>query len=162
MALSQDHPRSPARRRYDSPQQQAFLSLWKTYDRLKSLETQLFALYDLTAQQYNALRILRSRHPDPMPTLAVAARLITQAPDITRLLDKLAQRNLICRERLPENRRVVQVAITEQGLALLDELSEPVRECHIRQLGHLSPEQLEQLETLLEAARRPHDESNLH
>ena len=161
MALSQDHPRLPTRRRYDSLQQQAFLELWKTYDRLKALETELFALYDLTAQQYTAMRVLRGCHPNSMPTLAVAARLVTQAPDITRLLDKLALRNLIQRERLPENRRVVQVGITEQGLGLLDELDEPVRECHRRQLGHLSQEQLKQLTTLLEAARAPHEEPPL-
>ena len=47
------------RRRFDSPEQEAFLSLWRTYDRLRALEDELFARHELTAQQYNALRLLR-------------------------------------------------------------------------------------------------------
>jgi hypothetical protein len=44
-------------RRFDSLEQEAFLSLWRTYDRLRAFEDELFARYDLTPQQYNALRL---------------------------------------------------------------------------------------------------------
>src|SRR5437764_2822231 len=88
-------------RRFDSPEQEAFLSLWRTYDRLRALEDELFARFDLTPQQYNALRLLRAEHPEPVPTLALAERLVSRAPDITRLLDKLEQRGLIARTRKP-------------------------------------------------------------
>src|SRR5438309_5860979 len=88
-------------RRFDSLEQEAFLSLWRTYDRLRALEDELFARFDLTPQQYNALRLLRAEHPDPVPTLALADRLVSRAPDITRLLDKLEQRGLIGRSRKP-------------------------------------------------------------
>src|SRR5438105_3613082 len=142
--------------RFDSPQQEAYLNLWRTYDRLRALEDELFARYDLTAQQYNALRLLRGDHPRPLPTLLIARRLISRAPDITRLLDKLEQRGLIRRERPEDNRRVVQVGITSAGLALLKELDGPVRDCHRRQLGHLSSKDLETLVRLLGEARRPH------
>ena len=50
-------------RRFDSLEQEAFLGLWRTYDRLRALEDELFARYDLTPQQYNALRLLRRDHP---------------------------------------------------------------------------------------------------
>ena len=52
---------------------------------------------------------------------------------------------------------MVEVGITEAGLVLLRELGEQVRACHARQLGHLSPPQLEQLTALLREARRPHE-----
>ncbi len=145
------------RRRFDSPEQEGFLHLWRTYDRLRALEDQLFEKHGLTAQQYNALRLLRARHPEAIPTLALAARLISRAPDITRLLDRLEDRRLIDRERPADNRRVVQVRITSAGLALLHELDGPVRACHARQLGHLKREQLRQLIELLRAARWPHE-----
>src|SRR5690348_3572214 len=153
---------SQKRQRFDSPQQEAFLNLWRTYDRLKALEDELFGRYDLTAQQYNALRLLRAAHPNPMPTLALASHLVSRAPDITRLLDRLAERGLIARERPAENRRTVHVGITPAGIALLDELADRVRECHLRQLGHLCPEELETLTDLLRRARAPHEtpESN--
>src|SRR5438105_3458814 len=125
-------------RRFDSLEQEVFLNLWRTYDRLRALEEELFGRHGLTPQQYNALRLLRGVAPEPLPTLALAARLISRAPDITRLLDKLEQRGLVARERPADNRRVVRVGITLAGLALLKELDAPVRDCHARQLGHLT------------------------
>jgi DNA-binding MarR family transcriptional regulator len=149
-------------RRFDSLEQEVFLSLWRTYDRLRALEDELFGRYDLTPQQYNALRLLSSAHPEQIRTLDLAGRLVSRAPDITRLLDKLEQRGLIERDRPTENRRVVRIGVTAAGLDLLNQLREPLRECHVRQLGHLSQKQLKELATLLAAARQPHeDESSL-
>src|SRR5947209_534194 len=145
-------------RHFDSLEQEVFLNLWRTYDRLRALEDELFGRHDLTAQQYNVLRLLRGQHPQTLPTLALAARLVSRAPDITRMLDKLEQRGLIVRERRADNRRVVRVGITDAGLALLRKLDAPVRACHLRQLGHLAPADLEQLVALLRAARRPHED----
>ena len=144
-------------RHFDSLAQEAFLNLWRTYDRLRALEDALFAQFDLTAQQYNVLRLLRSAHPEALPTLGIAARLITQAPDITRMLDKLEAAALIERERPPGNRRTVLIRITSEGLARLKQIDKPLRECHQQQLGHLAPEQLEQLVSLLQLARAPHE-----
>jgi DNA-binding MarR family transcriptional regulator len=151
-------PRKSLRGKFDSLQQEAYLSLWRTYDRLKTLEDALFGQYDLSAQQYNALRLLRSVHPGTMPTSALGARLVSRAPDVTRLLDKLEQRGLIRRERRANNRRVVEIGITGEGLTLLDELAEQVRDCHHRQLGHLPDKTLRELVKLLEAARQPHED----
>ncbi|HJZ59800.1 MAG TPA: MarR family transcriptional regulator [Gemmataceae bacterium] len=159
MSTPQPRKRAPARR-FDSPEQEAFLSLWRTYDRLRTLEDELFAGFDLTPQQYNALRLLRAAHPDPLPTLVLAERLVSRAPDITRMLDKLEQRAplpLIERTRPPHDRRTVLVGITESGLALLDEIAGPLRDCHTRQLGHLPAADLQRLIALLKAARQPHE-----
>ena|SRR5579871_2922113 len=143
---------------FDSPRQEAYLSLWRTYDRLRAIEDELFAQFDITAQQYNALRLLRGQQK-PLATLDIARRLISRAPDITRLLDKLEQRGLVSRQRVAENRRVVAVQITPAGLELLSELDGPVRRCHERQLGHLSGPQLAQLLELLRVVREPHEEA---
>lgn len=146
--------------RFDSPEQEVFLGLWRTYDRLRALEDELFKRFDLTPQQYNVLRLLRAARPDAIPTLTLADRLVSRAPDITRMLDKLEQAGLVARVRPPENRRQVLVSITDAGAALLDEVAEPLRECHARQLGHLSKSDLKQLSCLLQAARKPHETSN--
>lgn len=149
--------RASSRRRFDSLQQQAFLNLWRTYDRLRGFEDELFQKFDLTPQQYNVLRLLRAEHPQPLPTLSLGARLVSRAPDITRILDKLEDRETIARERPADNRRLVLVHITPAGLALLKKLDQPVRECHARQLGHLPAGDLERLIALLERARAPHE-----
>jgi len=143
--------------RFDSLEQEVFLNLWRTYDRLRSLEDELFSRYDLTPQQYNVLRLLKANHPDTLPTLVLANRLVSRAPDITRMLDKLEQRGLVVRDRPPDNRRMVRIGITESGVALVSEIAEPLRECHERQLGHLAPADLKRLAALLHSARQPHE-----
>lgn len=154
---------APARAaRFDSLEQEVFLNLWRTYDRLRQLEDELFERFDLTPQQYNALRLLRAAQPQSLPTLELGARLVSRAPDITRLLDKLADRGWIARERPAENRRQVQVAVTPSGIALLDQIAEPLQECHARQLGHMTAGELKQLVALLHAARGPHEVEEGH
>ena len=147
-------------RHFDSLEQEAFLGMWRTYDRLRALEDELFGAHQLTAQQYNVLRLLRGERPRSLPTLELASRLVSRAPDITRMLDKLEQRGLIDRDRPSDNRRIVRVGITAAGIALLQELREPLRACHVRQLGHLSRKDLENLISLLRAARLPHEMSS--
>jgi DNA-binding MarR family transcriptional regulator len=157
--MSAPSTRRPGKgRHFDSLEQEVFLNLWRTYDRLRVLEEELFSTHDLTPQQYNVLRLLRSVHPGRLRTLQLASRLVSRAPDVTRMLDKLEQRGLIDRDRLADNRRVVEVGITGKGLALLAQLDGKVRECHARQLGHLPREKLEQLADLLRAAREPHED----
>jgi DNA-binding MarR family transcriptional regulator len=144
-------------KRFDSPQQEVFLNLWRTYDRLRALEDELFSNRGLTPQQYNALRLLRAAYPGKVPTLSLGSKLISRAPDITRLLDRLNERGLIDRERPAGNRRVVMIGITPAGIALLDELAPAVRACHASQLGHLDIEQMTRLVDLLRLARDPHE-----
>ena len=147
----------PGRQKFDSLEQEAYLNLWRTFDRLKAIEEQVFAEVELSAQQYNALRLLNEAAPATLPTLSVSARLVSRAPDITRLLDRLEGRGLVHRQRRADNRRVVQVGITPAGTALLEEMQLAVEACGRRQLGHLSPARLESLVALLKEARAPHE-----
>ncbi len=152
-------PRSAANR-FDSLAQEAYLNIWRTYDRLKAVEDELFGGRDLSAQQYNALRLLQVAHPGSMQTSALGAKLISRAPDMTRLLDRLEDQGLVWRERRRENRRVVEVGITSEGLRMLDEIASAVEACHERQLGHLSDKQLLELISLLSLAREPHENAD--
>jgi DNA-binding MarR family transcriptional regulator len=152
--------RSKSTRRFDSAEQEAFLNLWRTYDCLKAVEDELFGQYQLSAQQYNALRLLRSAHPDGLQTLALGRRLISRCPDTTRMLDRLEARGLVVRGRRSENRRVVDVQITPQGLELLENMQLEVRQMHQRQLGHLNRSQLTEFTRLLKQIRKPHEDSS--
>jgi DNA-binding MarR family transcriptional regulator len=147
---------------FDSLEQEAFLNVWRTYDRLRGLEDDLFDQFELTPQQYNVLRLLQVQVPDGLQTLQLASRLVSRAPDITRMLDKLVERGLVERLRSETNRRIVEVRITESGSQLLEQISEPLRECHARQLGHLSAIDLKQLCQLLRKARGPHESTDSH
>ena len=104
--------------------------------------------------------MLRSVYPASLQTLALGKLLISRSPDTTRMLDRLEQRQFIIRERRIENRRVVEIAITQQGLALLDEMASDVQAMHERQLGHLNRTEQRDLTALLKRIREPHEDAS--
>jgi DNA-binding MarR family transcriptional regulator len=144
---------------FDSLEQEAYLQLWRTYDRLRELDEQVFQRHGLTAQQYNALRILASARPGALSTSAVGARLVSRAADMTRLLDKLEERGLVVRRRCQENRRVVFVSITAAGVAVIGRLAAEVRRLGKDQLGHLDRRTLRTMIDILARARAPHEDA---
>lgn len=142
---------------FDSLEQEAYLQLWRTYDRLREIEDELFRKHDINAQQYNSLRILKSVRPGTMTTASLAARLVSRSPDMTRMLDKLQSRGLVVRNRNEANRRVSEVKITAAGVAFLARIAVAVQRCNREQLGHLDRDSLQGLIRLLKEARRPHE-----
>ena len=72
-----------------------FLSLVRTADQVRRDAARVVEPHDLTAQQFNVLRILRGAGDGGLPTLEVAARMIEQTPGVTRLLDRLEAKELI-------------------------------------------------------------------
>lgn len=129
-----------------------FLDLLRTTDLLSRALVAVLKTEDLSANQYNVLRILRGS-PDGLPCGEIASRMITRDPDITRLLDRLEKRGLISRCRETKDRRMVMTRITPDGLKLLSRLDEPVEDAHRRQLGHLGQDRLRALTELLHTAR---------
>ena len=129
-----------------------FLDLMRTTDMLSRGLVPVLKHEDLSATQYNVLRVLRGA-PEGLACGEIASRMITRDPDITRLLDRMEKRGLISRCRETEDRRTVMVRITLDGLKLLARLDEPVEEAHRKQLGHMGRERLRALTALLQAAR---------
>lgn len=143
---------SRSKRRPDCPEEALFLDLLRTTDLLSRGLVALLKVEELSANQYNALRILRGS-ADGLPCGEIASRMITRDPDITRLLDRLEKRTLISRRRQTSDRRTVMARITPEGLELLARLDKPIAQAHRRQLGHLGRERLRTLTGLLSAAR---------
>ena len=139
-------------RRAACPEEAAFLDLQRTCDLLSRGPAQILKTEDLSATQYNVLRILRGSL-DGLPCGEIANRMITRDPDITRLLDRLEKRGLISRWRETKDRRVVMARITPSGLKLLSRLDDPVEDAHRKQLGHVGKDRLRALAELLAAAR---------
>jgi DNA-binding MarR family transcriptional regulator len=140
-------------RPFPSREDEATVGVLRTADVLRHRLDGVFAPRGLTAQQYNVLRILRGAHPDPMPTMEIAERMIERTPGITRLLDRLESKGLVQRRRRADDRRCVLRSITPEGLELLAELDEPVAEANHEAMDMLSTEQTERLIELLDAIR---------
>lgn len=134
------------------PEEAAFLDLLRTTDMLSRRLVPVLKTEDLSATQYNVLRILRGA-PEGLACGEIAGRMITRDPDVTRLLDRLEKRGLISRWRETKDRRTVMARITPEGLALLSRLDEPVQAAHRKQLGHLGRERLRTLVKLLSLLR---------
>jgi DNA-binding MarR family transcriptional regulator len=137
---------------YGGPEETVYISLMRTADLLSRSLEKLLKSADVSPTQYNVLRILRGA-PQGLPCCEIGKRMITRDPDITRLLDRLEKRALVSRCRETKDRRTVWTRITAQGLRLLRELDDPIRETHQHQLGHLGREGLRRLLALLETAR---------
>ena len=134
------------------PEEAAFLDLLRTTDVLSRRLVHVLKTEDLSATQYNVLRILRGA-PEGLACGEIASRMITRDPDVTRLLDRLEKRGLISRDRETKDRRTVMARITPEGLTLLSRLDEPVQAAHRKQLGHLGRERLRTLVKLLSLLR---------
>ena len=112
------------KRPFDSPEQEAILSILRTSDRFQIRFSRLFREYDLTTSQYNVLRILRGEGK-PLPILEIAERLLAVVPGITGLVDRLEEADWVRRKRCHEDRRVIYVAPTEKALKVLAKMDEP-------------------------------------
>jgi DNA-binding MarR family transcriptional regulator len=140
---------------FESPQQEAYLSLLRTTDQLHRDAERLMGEHGITQQQYNVLRILRGAGPGGLPTLAIAERLIQQTPGITRLLDRLEAKNLITRGRSATDRREVVCGITSAGEELLDSLAPQVQAATNAVFRGLTTAETQTLVEILEKIRIP-------
>jgi DNA-binding MarR family transcriptional regulator len=139
-----------------------FVAILTAADALSLEAEQLLKSAGLTGAQYNVLRILRGAEPDGLACRAIADRMISHDPDMTRLLDRMEKRGLITRERHTGDRRVVVTRITSQGLATLKSLDQPVHELHSSQFCHMPAARLKMLASLLEELRaRGNPQKNL-
>jgi len=109
--------------------------------------------FDLSVEQFNVLRILRGQKGKPANMCIIQERMIAKTSNTTRLVDKLLLKGLVNREVCEENRRKMEITITQKGMDLLMEL-DPKIEAHEHLFAlNLTSEELEQLNLLLEKYR---------
>lgn len=129
------------------------LNIMYTQNVLAEKFNEILKAYDLSPEQFNVLRILKGQNGKPTNMCVIQERMIAKTSNTTRLVDKLLLKELVTREICPGNRRKMEIAITEKGLELLDDLNPKVEhhECLLAQ--KLSAEELEQLNYLLDKLR---------
>ncbi len=139
---------------FASVEQEVALNVMRTAGALRRGIAELLKPFDLSAPQYNILRILRGApEGEGLPCSEVGDRLVSRDPDVTRLLDRLEKRGLVTRGRSSTDRRVVNARITKMGHELVDQLDGPMSDVHTGQLSHMKRKDLRTLIDLLEEAR---------
>lgn len=108
--------------KFNNQRIKALINIKYTANWLHSKEVDHFKPFGISPQQYNILRILRGAE-GPIKVQLIKERMIERAPNATRLMDKLCEKNLIGRTRCEHDRRVVYIHITKIGLQLLDEIT---------------------------------------
>ena len=111
-----------------------------------------FEKYNLTNQQFNILRILRGSHPTPLSTLQIRERMLDKMSDTSRIVDRLIAKGLVKKGICKDDRRLVDVMITEKGKKLLERLD--ARQDEIDNIiGNLSKKEASSLSELLDKIR---------
>ena len=114
---------------------------------------ELLKPYEISGEQYNVLRILRGQKGCPANMCVIQERMLARTSNTTRLVDKLLLKNFVTREVCPENRRKIEVLITQKGLDVLRELDPKVSAHEESFSKNLNPDEIELLSQLLEKYR---------
>lgn len=137
--------------KFANSRQKAIINLRYTSNFFNLLQNNYMSNFDLTMPQFNILRILRGAN-GVISVNAVKDRMIERSPNTTRLMDKLIEKGLIERVRCEDDRRVVYVSITEDGLGLLTKIDNE-RKGFVDLSENLSEEEAELLSNLLDKMR---------
>jgi DNA-binding MarR family transcriptional regulator len=143
---------------FKSPYSKAIINIIYTNNWLQSLQVEIFKPFDITLQQYNVLRILRGQFPEPTTVIAIIERMLDKMSNASRLVDKLLAKELVVRRLCPNDRRAVDVIITQKGMNLLAEI-DILQEKWESKLHGLSENEALQLSNLLDKMRHPKSEN---
>lgn len=110
---------------FTNPYHQVWINLLFTSSWINAKQADVFKPFNLSAQQYNIMRILKG-YGDWMKIHDIKSRMLDKSPNMTRLVDKLIDKNLIERRRCDQDRRVIYTQITTEGLELLEKISKQI------------------------------------
>ena len=127
----------------------ALINIKYTSNWINSRQNNFFKPYGISPQQYNILRILRGAK-EAIKVQVIKDRMIERAPNATRLMDKLYDKNYIQRIRCEDDRRVVYISITNAGLKLLKAID---IDLNFDFMNNLTFQEAEQLSLLLDKIR---------
>jgi DNA-binding MarR family transcriptional regulator len=139
-------------KKFKSLEQKLMLNLLYTTNWLQAKNDSYFKDSDITIQQYNVLRILRGQYPNPCSIKLIKERMLDRMSDASRIVDKLNNKKLLIRKECPNDRRSVDVIITDAGLDLLKSLDH-VDEKSKELFKHLTPSEIDILNSLLDKLR---------
>lgn len=103
--------------------------------------------FGITAAQFKVLIIMAQFGVDTPAELC--RHLSLDSGSMTRMLDRLEQKNLLIRQRSEADRRQVRLVLTGEGLALVDQLPSMGADAMNELAAAISPQELQSLEHIL-------------
>lgn len=131
-----------------------FINTVRLNDKTLAEANKLLSIWGMTFLQYSTMRLLHDKDLEDkgLASKDIGKNLYTRVPDVTRLLDRLAEKDWIIRERDIDNRRIVRSRLTKIGKELVTSVYLPVKELEKRQLSSLTNIEKETLAKLLSKA----------
>jgi DNA-binding MarR family transcriptional regulator len=133
--------------------QKAYLNILFTGNWLEAKMQKNLKSFNITTPQYNVLRILRGQKGLPMSAFAIQERMLHRTSNVTRILEKLVEKDLVTRESKSSNRRMIDVMLTEKGAELLKATDDMAMESHLQFAKNLTDEQAAQMSHWLDNIR---------
>lgn len=120
---------------------------------MSGLNLQVLKNFNISVQQFNILRILKGRHPEPATVKLLTERMIDKMSNASRLVEKLKQKGFVERTSCPNDRRQVDIAITEEGVKIVNQSSILLEKEMENKLSVLTKKEAKQLNDLLDKMR---------
>lgn len=137
---------------FQSPYQKLIVNMIYSYNWLNGLQSEFFAKHNLTVKQYNILRILRGASK-PLTTAVIRSRMLDKMSDSSRIVDRLAIKNLVHKKPCASDLRKVDVDLTKEGKTLLKVIDSEINIWET-QFSKLTPNEANQLSDLLDKMRK--------
>ncbi|MBN9485100.1 MAG: hypothetical protein BGO70_11060 [Bacteroidetes bacterium 43-93] len=138
---------------YKDPRDRALINIIYTGSWLVNRINQVLKPFGISEPQYNVLRILRGQNGNPMNLFEIQSRMVQKMSNVSRLIDKLLEKGLVERNERKENRRMVDIFITEKGLTMLKDVDVPLQKSLKNILENLSKDEAAQLAIWLDKLR---------
>lgn len=139
-------------RSFKTENEKVIVNIYYTAYWLNDINNKIVNEYDISTQQYNILRILRGQYPNCVTVNLIRERMLDKNSGVSRMVEKLRKKGMLERHLNESDRRQVDVKITEQGLAVLNELDEKITELHSL-VNSLNEDEKKQLNYLLDKLR---------
>ncbi|MBC7933864.1 MAG: MarR family transcriptional regulator [Rhizobacter sp.] len=117
MGIEQDINQTSFRNEY----QKTAINIIYTFNWMNEKMKAMFDKEEITPQQFNILRILRGANK-PISTLQIRQRMLDKMSDTSRIVDRLLTKDLVKKNTCPNDKRLVDVSITDKGKKLLERM----------------------------------------
>lgn len=139
-------------KRFESEHQRAIINIMYTNNWLVNQMKPMLKPFGITHQQYNVLRILNGKYPQACSSTAIKKVMLDKTPDLTRLIDRLLQKELVSRKVCPANRRKLDISITAKGRELLSHIR-PELQKYFDQFLRITSDEASELSRILDKLR---------
>lgn len=139
-------------KKFSSAIERSMVNILYTGSWLATLQLGALKPFGISIQQYNVLRILKGQYPEPTTVNELIDRMIDKNSNASRIVEKLRAKGFLVRTTCPEDRRRVDVIITEAGIDLLNQCNEAIYQLQ-DDYNKLSPEEHLELNRLLNKLR---------